>query len=467
MKRRIALYLDADIKKEEFSFDELVIRAKEVFDKEGIPGILTLILEQVDCELCDSLIGVQTKESLERVHQKPCCKAPYFVRSGREPRQIDATIGKIKFNWMRLKCKNCKGSFIPLRQFLNIKRYTSHTLELEKIACETASLQSYRRSEKHMTNIGGNPTGKSKIHNWVQKTDSAHLKLEQKELVTIVADGTGYPRFKTNAQKEYERQNPKRDTDNRPLEQIRVILGIDKYGKTIPMGVFNEEKWNEIGRLIKRANHHPKLKSKPIAELLVSDGELAIERGLGKLAKTQQRCQWHLTYDLKSVMKYQDDASNEETKKVKDQLHEIMKIPLPNEPKDKVKPEEILKLEVSIFNAEKQMNALVRDLKEKQYFQTATYVENAKAKLFNYVRVWIRTGDAPPKVSSIIERMMREIKLRLKRIGCNWSPKGAAQMTKIILKRFTNSNEWEKYWSDTLKLNGTMKLDFAGVQFLN
>ncbi|MCM0604859.1 MAG: hypothetical protein KA715_02085 [Xanthomonadaceae bacterium] len=375
--------MDADIKKETFSFDELVIRTKEVFDKNGMPAVITLILEWMDGDLCDSLTGVQTKESLASINVKPCCKTPYFVRSSREPRRIDSTIGKIKFHWMRLKCKNCKESFIPLRQFLNVKLYTSHTLELEKIACETASHQSYRRSAKHMTDIGGNPLGKSKIHTWVQKTDSAHLKLEQKELVTIVADGTGYPRFKTNAQKEDEKKNPKRDADNRPLEQIRVILGIDKHGKTIPMGVFNEEKWNEIGRLVKRANHHPKLKSKPIAELLVSDGELAIERGLGKLAKTQQRCQWHLTYDLKSVMKYQDEANNEETRKVKDQLHEIMRIPLPNEPRDKVKTEEILNLEVSVFNAERQMNALVKDLKEKQYFQTATYVENAKAKLFN------------------------------------------------------------------------------------
>ena len=73
MKRRIALYLDTDITKEEFSFDELVIRAKEVFDKDGIPGVLALIIEQLDCELCDSLIGIQTKKSLERIHQKPCC----------------------------------------------------------------------------------------------------------------------------------------------------------------------------------------------------------------------------------------------------------------------------------------------------------------------------------------------------------------------------------------------------------
>jgi len=40
MKRRIAVFLDADIKKETFSFDELVIRAKEVFDKDGIPGVI-------------------------------------------------------------------------------------------------------------------------------------------------------------------------------------------------------------------------------------------------------------------------------------------------------------------------------------------------------------------------------------------------------------------------------------------
>lgn len=40
---------------------------------------------------------------------------------------------------------------------------------------------------------------------------------------------------------------------------------------------------------------------------------------------------------------------------------------------------------------------------------------------------------------------MREIARRLKRIAFGWSPKRAAKMTRIILKRFTSAGEWVQF----------------------
>jgi hypothetical protein len=66
----------------------------------------------------------------------------------------------------------------------------------------------------------------------------------------------------------------------------------------------------------------------------------------------------------------------------------------------------------------------------------------------------------------MIERMMREIGRRLKKIAFGWSEKGAAKMARIIIKRITSSGEWEKYWNDRLRLNGNVMLVFRGAKVL-
>jgi hypothetical protein len=41
--------------------------------------------------------------------------------------------------------------------------------------------------------------------------------------------------------------------------------------------------------------------------------------------------------------------------------------------------------------------------------------------MFDYVRRWLRTAVVTPGVSSLIERLMREIGRRLKRMAFGWS----------------------------------------------
>jgi hypothetical protein len=57
-----------------------------------------------------------------------------------------------------------------------------------------------------------------------------------------------------------------------------------------------------------------------------------------------------------------------------------------------------------------------------------TFIENAKSQLFTYVDNWLKTEISNPKVTSLVERMMREIKRRIKRIGYKWSEAGAEKM---------------------------------------
>ena len=114
--------------------------------------------------------------------------------------------------------------------------------------------------------------------------------------------------------------------------------------------------------------------------------------------------------------------------------------------------------------AEEKVGQLAQELAQKGYRQAASYVENAKDRLFSYVRFWLRYGLVSPRVSSMIERMMREIGRRLKRIAFGWSDEGAAKMARIIIKRITSANEWEAYWKERLRITGNVVLVYGGIK---
>ena len=103
------------------------------------------------------------------------------------------------------------------------------------------------------------------------------------------------------------------------------------------------------------------------------------------------------------------------------------------------------------------------ELAQKAYSQAVSYVANAKDRLFSYVRFWLRYGLVMPRVSSMIERMMREIGRQLKRIAFGWSEKGAAKMARIIIKRITSAGEWEAYWRKRLRISGNVVLVYRGI----
>lgn len=74
-------------------------------------------------------------------------------------------------------------------------------------------------------------------------------------------------------------------------------------------------------------------------------------------------------------------------------------------------------LEKSTEHAEKELEKLINDLRSKGYGQAANYVFCASDKLFTYVRFWLKYGLILPRASSMIERMMRELGRRLKRMA--------------------------------------------------
>jgi hypothetical protein len=151
--------------------------------------------------------------------------------------------------------------------------------------------------------------------------------------------------------------------------------------------------------------------------MLVSDSEEGLIGGLKKLTKEQQRCHWHMPRDLYQSMRIQDGASLEETRTAQKKLAEIIELHLPKEDFKTVSSQEKLELEKAAWQAEKSLQKFIDDLVDRGYRQAAKYIFNAKAQMFSYVRMWLQKGLANPRVSSVIEKMMREIGRRIKKIG--------------------------------------------------
>ena len=201
-------------------------------------------------------------------------------------------------------------------------------------------------------------------------------------------------------------------------------------------------------------------------DMLVSDGESGIDQSFSKLCNSHQRCHWHCVQDLNYTM-WQDKAEKIERRQMQKKLAAIIGIELPEEDFEKVEDSDKTSLAQAVAAAECDVRKLIKKLLDKGYGRAADYLIRASKNMFSYVRRWLLTGIVGPRASSMIERMMRELARRLKRMAFGWSEEGAAKMARIIIKRFTSAGQWEKYWKDRLRIEDNVLLILRSIKVEN
>ena len=442
MESIIAVNVQALLVENGFSLDELVIRTKELFEQHGIPGFLGLLLDLLDTQLCTALI-----HNTAGWKRTACCANPAYELQGRPARRFRTGVGTVHIHWRRLRCRHCHRSCIPLREFLGLERYQSKTGELERIVTEVVSEQNYRRATRHLALIGMIPIPKTTAHRWVTTSNCDEFAVEEEKPPVLMADGTAYKRRPVVAT----------GVDNRG--EVRIALGIRKDGKVKGLGVWSGESWEAIGKAL--GPKDPEVK--PQSKLLVSDGEPGLAEGLAHLVDEQQRCHWHLVRDLGYALT-RNQASKSDREELKGTLTGILGIELPAADFQKVSESDKAGIEQTVVTAEAKLDELIQQLIGKGYNQAANYIRYARDKLFNYVRVWLSCGLVSMRVTSQLERLMREIGRRLKRIAFGWGEEGAAQMTRIIIKRITSADEWTSYWNKRFNFNGGVRLIYKEAQ---
>ena len=422
-----------------FSLDELVLKTKELFEREGMAGLIGLILSLVDEQLCIDLMRGESRLSLA-----PCCDHPRYEAHDRRDRSFRTSVGNIELRWRRVRCKSCGRSFIPLREFLGVDAYQSKSNELERVVTEVVSEQSYRRSSNHLMRIGEIPVPKSTLHRWVADSDCDELTWPR-GLRFLLADGSGYKR----------RPDPERELNNRG--EVRVALGVNNSGATVALGAWSGASWEDIGVDLERLRGR-----RTKAGLLISDGEPGLAEGLSSLANGHQRCHWHMVRDLGHTL-WEDKSPKPERDAYGQELRGIIGLELPVDSVEPVREEDKSLISERIKESERQLDRLAGEFIQKGYVKAANYVSRARNNLFGSLRFWLKSGIIGPRASSMIERMMREIGRRLKRIAFGWSEQGAAKMARIVIKRFSNAQQWEAYWLKKLRVDGKVTLIYKGA----
>ena len=96
--------------------------------------------------------------------------------------------------------------------------------------------------------------------------------------------------------------------------------------------------------------------------------------------------------------------------------------------------EDKLKIEIKLKSMKEAIDDFINELHSLGYSKAKGFVENAKSQLFTYIDNWLKTGISNPKVTSLVERMMREIKRRIKRMEYKWSNQGAEKNLSVIIR---------------------------------
>lgn len=282
--------------------------------------------------------------------------------------------------------------------------------------------QSYRRTSKNLALVSSISLSKNQIQRMVIASEFKKQDLKIKnDLQVLTTDGNGYKPHSEDSKQE-----------------LKIVMGIDSNQRIIPVGAWIRSSWAQISREIKKANYlNKKLAFKPVADILLSDGDRKLIKGLKPLTLHQQRCQWHFVRDFKYAYKYQDKGDDAEAKKLTNELWDLIQRVEPKNMnlENTTQDEATLKILAEVKKAEKELEEIEIKLKKENLNSAAVYVHNARLQLFNHLRVLLKSGEEVAKVTSRVERFMRKLGRRLKRIAHNWSEAGAEIMARILLKK--------------------------------
>jgi len=270
---------------------------------------------------------------------------------------------------------------------------------------------SYRRGSRQLENLEGVKVSRARLNSWVKGTGmELDISLEDWPKL-IYADGTGYHRQDGTG------------------GQVKLVLIKGFSGKVDGVKVYVDRSWEDIGRELKSQLGEDRLKG----SVLLSDGEETIEKNLLVAGMEHQRCQWHSWKDL-GYMLWVEGMSKEERGIIVSQLRKL-NIALPFEERAAA-DEDKEEIGARLSNVKSSLKEMVAYLKSKGYLKASGYLHRAGEKLFTYVELWLGSGIQMGKTTNIMERTMREVARRVKRIGASWGDLGLLAILKFLLKRY-------------------------------
>lgn len=446
MQRNITTSLIVSLSENAFGLDELVYRMEELANKKAFPQLLKTIVLLVDENL-------RLKVMLKQPLPAKCgctCEHPDLVLDGGMPRKIRTRLGVVDLPRItRVKCKHCDRTFVPLALMCGLEKHQTMSNELAKLVLEQCARESYRVATGNIHEMTAAKECHSTFRRWVLKTDADEIRVPEGTMGSVpgvlYADGTKCKGV---------------GADGHACKgDVKVLLGVRNEGTAFPIGTWTgHETWQAI------SDHLAKRQVKfPDGTILVCDGEIGLAESLSRLASDEQRCQWHVHRDLYHAMRM-NGGKIKDVRPMQERLRGIMAIELPKESFALVPEDQKASIKAKMDQAEKDLDVLISEIRSKGYAVAVNYLERARHAMFGYVRRWLALGLVCPRASSFIERTMRAIGRRIKKLGYNWKDEGVGKIARIVLKLFATEGEWEEYWRKRMDLNQSVMLNFKVME---
>ena len=420
MHTKLTTSLDFFTSDEPFSLDELVLRLKNLFESHAYCSVLHAFLDLLQRSLV-------ARAAVGRLSGH---EGRWYAKDGTYRKIFRTSLGEFEMKMVRLKDPETGGKLCPLRDFLGLRRYQTKSSELEKEVVEAVSSDSYRESHDLLVHTSSLGVTHQTMHNWLLKTGCDEIDVPRgiadAAPLQVLPDGTGC-------------KGPGRG-GKAVSGDLKIAIGVNTSGHVFPLGSWAGASWKEIAEEWKRQ----KVKF-PDGSILVSDGEPGLSEAFAGLIPERQRCQWHAVRDLYHMM-HADGGLARESRPYQDRLAALMAIELPKEDFARVDDEEKKRIAELMNSSEAGVARLIAELQAKGYDVAVNCLARAAKSMFGYVRRWLRTGLIGYRASSMVERVMRAIGRRIKKIAYGWKEKGVCKMAKILLKRFADEAEWKNYW---------------------
>lgn len=365
------------------------------------------------------------------------CRCTSFTKQGwrRTRRRLRTSLGEVGFRVHNVQCRRCGVKYAPVLRFFDVEERKRRLSDLERVVAEVVSLETYGKSEGLVEQTTGERVPDATIHDWVADIDWDELKLgRHKRAKAVMADSTGF-----------KKRGGRRG-------DLRVIIGVDRRNKPFALGVYSGLSADEIGKEVKS-----RLKGHAQATLFVHDGEEGLSDHLAGIAEKEARCKWHLPRGLKYAL-WEDGLRKAESDPHVKRLKGVIGIEIPDEDWQKLKDEDLDPPREELKRAKDQYRKLADEFGDRGYENARGYLENAMDKVFTQVETWLNTGLVMPGTICTLERIMRELGRRLKRLGYGWTDEGITRVAKILLKKVYEPEDWDRYWEKRADLSARCRV---------
>jgi hypothetical protein len=162
---------------------------------------------------------------------------------------------------------------------------------------------------------------------------------------------------------------------------------------------------------------------------------------------------------------WEDGLKKADRKEYIKELAGLIRIELPKEDFEEIREEVKEEIEEKVSKSRESVKEMIEEFEKKGYKKASTYLKNAFEHLFTVVEKWLEIGYMPPRVISLLERVMREIGRRIKKIGASWSERGVLAVANVIVMRIYSPEQWRRYWANLMDIKGRCFVKSFQVSF--